>query len=214
MSHRIAMSIMLIFAGVAPALAEDDDFARDGIYAGINLAGAYYPKIDGDIDDGLGPLLATTNLEVEKPVGVGVRAGYRLFPHLAGEVQFQWFAPSESETDFYLIGSDPKIDFENVTALRVRTLNLTGNLKGYLLTGRIQPFVLVGGGLLHYEVEDELGLGLGSNGDDFVARFGGGVDVYFNRNFVLVIDSSYWLPTGSADQLNQIQVSVGLNYRF
>jgi opacity protein-like surface antigen len=207
-----------------PTLARDDDFARNGIYAGISFGGTFYTEVEDDIDDALEAPLPESprwltnpgfsgHVDSEKPLGLGVRAGYRFHPRLAGEVQFQWFTNSEVDFTGHPV-ADPDIKIRKMKIVKIETLTLMGNVKGYALTGRIQPFVLAGGGLIHYDVEDKVGLGEGSKGDDFAARFGGGVDLYFNRNIVLVLESSYVLPTGGASDLDQVQVSVGLNYRF
>ena len=67
---------------------------------------------------------------------------------------------------------------------------------------------------MHFEVKDELGLGVSEMGEDFAARFGGGVDVYLNRNLVFALDTSYVLPTGDVDGLDHVAFSLGLQYRF
>ena len=88
------------------------------------------------------------------------------------------------------------------------------NSKAYLLTGRIQPFLLVGAGFMHFDAKDALDLNLSVNGDAFAARFGGGLDVYLSPNVVIALDGSYVLPTGDADGLNYVSWSLGLQYRF
>ena len=153
------------------------------------------------MEDDLEKAFGGIPVDVEIPPGLDVRVGYRFHPRLAGEVQLQWFPKTD-------------IEFADVKALKLETLTLTGNLKGYLLTGRIQPFLLVGAGLMHFDAKDALGLGLRAKGEGFAARFGGGVDVYLNRNFLLALDTSYVLPTGDVDGLDQVSFSLGLQYRF
>ena len=67
---------------------------------------------------------------------------------------------------------------------------------------------------MHVDAKDKLGLGLRAKGEDFAARFGGGVDLYLNRNFVVALDTSYVLPTGDLDGLDHVSFSLGLQYRF
>ena len=67
---------------------------------------------------------------------------------------------------------------------------------------------------MQVEAKDTLGVGLSIEEEDFAARFGGGVDFYLDPNFVLALDTSYVLPTGDADGLDQVTFSVGLQYRF
>ena len=127
----------------------------------------------------------------------------------------QWFANSNTELDN---GSDSTIDFrkgETINALKVETLRVTGNVKGYIPIGRLHPFLLAGAGFMHASGEDRVGLDVTTDGDAFAARFGGGIDVYLNRNFVAVAEAGYvWIPTGKLDHLDHVLWSVGLTYRF
>jgi opacity protein-like surface antigen len=185
-----------------PAPTQDDDFDRKGIYFGVALAGAAYTEVEDDLEkESLAELGYVIPVDVEVPPGLDARVGYRFHPRLAGEVQFQWFPKAD-------------IEFADVKAMKLETLTLTGNAKGYLLTGRVQPFLLVGVGLMHFDAKDKLGLGLRAKGEGFAARFGGGVDVYLNRNFLLALDTSYVLPTGDVDGLDHVSFSLGLQYRF
>jgi len=196
-----------------PEPARHDDYDRTGIYAGIDFGGTFYLDVKDDLDETLDALGLSGHTEEEEPLGFGARVGYRFLPNLAGEVQFQWYSGAKVRFTGNVLG-DPKTQFEQTTFLKLETLTLTGNLKAYLLTGRIQPFLLAGGGLIHHDTEDVRGIGQGGKGDDFTGRFGGGIDLYFNRNVVLVLDTSYLLTTGDADHLDQVQISVGINYRF
>jgi opacity protein-like surface antigen len=95
----------------------------------------------------------------------------------------------------------------------------TANVKGYVLTGPIQPFVLVGAGLMttktrvhslqaprFSETERDSG---------FVARFGGGVDFYMTKTLALTTGVDYVRPFGSGiKDLQYISYNVGLLARF
>jgi opacity protein-like surface antigen len=200
MLRAIAFSTILVFAGADPALAQDDDFARNGIYLSVNMAGAWYRYVQEDLEEA-----ASIGVTVEEPLGLGARVGYRFYPHLAAEAQFQWF----SQANIQFFGEKFAVD-----VLKLETLVFTGNVKGYLLTGRIQPFLLAGAGLMHFYAKDELGLGLGEKIDDFAARFGGGIDFYVTPNIVAFAEGGYVLPTGKLERLDHVVWSVGLQYRF
>jgi len=189
-----------------PAAPRDDDYARSGPYGQADMAGIWYSQIKGDVKDRLIAIGYGASVEVESPLGLGVRAGYRFFPHLSAEAQFQWFSKAIVEL---INNNDDKFD-----AMKIEALTVTGNLKGYLLTGRVQPFVLAGVGLMHATSEDKVGIGIKPDGDSFAARFGGGVDLYVNRNFVIVVEGDYLLPTGKLNELKGVTWSVGLQYRF
>jgi opacity protein-like surface antigen len=201
MSRVPILFTILALAGSGPALAQNDDFDRSGFYLGAGVAGGAFTEVEDDIEDALASLGYTTSADVEVAVGADVRAGYRFHPRIAGEIQIQSLPQAQIE-----IGGTDALDLE--------TLVFTGNAKGYLLTGRFQPFVLVGGGLVHFEVEDDLGIESSEKDEGFAARFGGGVDVYLNRNFVIALDADYVLTTGDADGLDHVSFSAGLQYRF
>jgi hypothetical protein len=201
MSRVLLLSTILILAGPGPAFSQNDDFDHSGFYVGVGFGGAAYAKVEDDLEDSLEAIGYAFSVDSQVPPGLDARAGYQFHPRIAAEVQLQWFAKA-------------LIKIEDTHALDLETLVFTGNAKGYLLTGRIQPFLLVGGGLMHYEVTDDLGLGLKVEGNAFAARFGGGVDIYLHRNFVFPLDASYVLPTGDADGLDQVSFSFGFQYRF
>jgi opacity protein-like surface antigen len=183
-----------------PVLAHDGEFARNGIYLGVALAGAVYTEVEDDLEK-LASVGYFIDVDVEVPPGLDARVGYRFHPHLAGEVQIQWFPKAD-------------IEFFDVNVLELETLTFTGNVKGYLLTGRIQPFLLVGAGLMHFDVKDKVGVGLRAKGEGFAARFGGGVDFYINSNVVFVLEGGYVLPTGDVDGLDYASFSFEFQYRF
>jgi opacity protein-like surface antigen len=221
MARLILFSAILVFAGVVPVLAQEDDYARKGIYAGISMAGTSYLKVEDDVKDDFEPsgFGYSGGTDTDDPLGLGVQVGYRFHPHFSAEAGFLWFSSSETEFsgEQFPDPADPNgeiTDANNLSVFKLETLNLTGNLKGYLLTGRIQPFVLVGGGLMHANVDDKFDLGTISGGSAFAARFGGGVEFYVISNIAVVVDLDYVLPTGKLDRLNQFMWSVGLNYRF
>lgn len=136
--------------------------------------------------------------------GFGGRGGYRFHPHFSGEVQFEWLAPRDIKRG----GSK---------AAKLKTVTATANAKGYLLTGRIQPYLLTGIGLMHSDL-DGTNVGFGGlpkkQSDDFLARFGGGVEIYIDPETVLTLESNYMLPTGDASDLDHVLVSLGFQLRF
>jgi opacity protein-like surface antigen len=188
-----------------PAITEPPDYARSGIYLGGGISGAWYTELKDDVRDIVEPLGLIGSLGQDNPLGLGVHVGYRFHPHLAAEVDFLWLSSAKVEITQ---------NKDTADIVKVETLNLTGNIVGYILTGRIQPFVFAGGGLMHFDTKDKLNLGISSEGDHFAGRFGGGIDVYFNEHIVGVAKGGYVLPTGNADGLDFVFWSVGLEYRF
>jgi opacity protein-like surface antigen len=184
MSRLIALSALLVFAGAAPALAEEDELSRDGLYLGF-----------------LVPIAFQTEGGVDNTPGVSARGGYRFLRHFAGEVQFEWF-PSR---DIARGGS-------NIADLETTTF--TANARGFLLTGRIQPYLQTGIGLMHINLDDKTRSGLSETSTDFLARFGGGVEIYVDTDFILALEANYMLPTGGSSDWDHVLVSAGVQYRF
>jgi hypothetical protein len=188
MPRLIAISALLVFAGVGPALAEDNEWSRDGLYLALILSVPFQ----------------TTEKGVDIEPGFGGRGGYRFHPHFSGEVQFEWLSPRD-------------INRGGSKAAKLKTVTATANAKGYLLTGRIQPYLLTGIGLMHSDL-DGTNVGFGGlpkkQSDDFLARFGGGVEIYIDPETVLTLESNYMLPTGDASDLDHVLVSFGIQIRF
>jgi hypothetical protein len=169
------------------------------------------PETTGDSDDGW---------------SVKGRGGYRCHPRysigataeLFGGFDTDWVGPLG-------MGSDD-IDIFAVTV----------DIKGYLLTGRYQPYVLLGGGTMNIDTKVTNPAGMGKtfpnptppepnlwtpgpviqsrNYTDFVFRFGVGFDVYTTENVVVNIDANYLLPLGVVSTVDIYTVGGGIEYRF
>lgn len=80
---------------------------------------------------------------MDNPLGIDARAGYRIDPALAAELQFEWL-------------SKANIDTSGLDVAELGSWVLTANAKGYILTHlmhdfgvtRVQPFALFGLGLM------------------------------------------------------------------
>jgi opacity protein-like surface antigen len=93
---------------------------------------------------------------------------------------------------------------------------VTGNAKGYLLTGSIQPFALFGVGAMKVKAEDKRGLGLSFSETDLALRFGAGVDFYFSQRIAVDLIADYVYPTDDLrdPRFHYVSVRVGVKYRF
>jgi opacity protein-like surface antigen len=130
-------------------------------------------------------------LDADDSVGMKLRLGYRCSPHLGWEFNYEW-AESFDISD----GSD------------VDLWALTSDAKWYPLTGRWQPFLLAGVGVLTADPIDE------GTGTDITLRFGGGMEAYVTENVALAFDASYVLPTSKVKDLPYLSLSWGFLYRF
>jgi opacity protein-like surface antigen len=149
--------------------------------------------------------------------GYDVRGGRRLSEMFAVELEWAQVAGDfEAESDASMFpGAVYRADAE--------TMALTVNGKFYPIKGNVQPFVLVGIGWEHVDVDwrwrdistdvpvsDEGGW----TGDGFVARFGLGVDYLITDSIGIAAEFDYLLPTGEIEDFDQIPVSLGIFYNF
>jgi opacity protein-like surface antigen len=94
----------------------------------------------------------------------------------------------------------------------------TVNFKAYLLTGRFQPYGLVGIGAMTIDsrIDDVVG-NAGSKSTSntmFAARFGGGIDVYVTKHIVAKAGVDYLMPISGIRNFEALIVDAGLEYRF
>ncbi len=152
--------------------------------------------------------------------GFAGRVGYRCHPRVSGELQFEWLETFQGElveTGAPLNDAPRKFDLE------LESLVMTVNAKGFLLTGRYQPFALLGIGFMRMESKsrDVSGgtlAGFAAQQSDreveFALRFGAGLDFYLTENWVTTAEGSYVMPTGKLDGLDYYQFALGIQYRF
>lgn len=164
------------------------DYDRGGLYLGGSASLAF------DLFEDEFKEVAGSDGSVDESLGASVKVGYRLNPRFAGEVEFEW-----------LSGFDLLVDGSK--AGEIESWIATGNAKGYLLTGSIQPFLLVGGGVMQAK-------GGTGRATDIAWRFGGGLEMYVSRRFVLTVDADYVLPIFDLEDLDYISMGVGFQYRF
>lgn len=177
------------FAGSAFAQeAAPSDYARPGYYAGLAGSVAFTTKAENELQD-----LLPFDVNVDESLGLHVRGGYRYHPRIATELHFEYLEA------FEVSGGGGSIGLEFWT--------LTTDTKIFLATGRTQPFAAVGFGVGQADV-------VGSTGNGFVARLGGGVDFYLTERIVLALDAAYVVPTGDLANLDFVSVGWGLQYRF
>jgi len=157
---------------------------------------------------------------------VSGRGGYRCHPRYSvgatlegfGGFDTQWTGPTGTGGD----------DIDIFAA--------TVDIKGYLLTGRYQPYLLLGGGTMNISTKvtnPTAIVGVVPNGapppdnfaifgpktqsrryTDFVVRLGGGFDIYTTDHVVVNIGATYLFPLGEVSGVNLFTVGGGIEYRF
>ena len=182
-----AAALMLI---AVSAQAQQPDYARTGVYIGAGV-GPGFEAFDDFFD----------LLDFDTGFVVDGWLGYRVHPNIAIEAQLEY---SRYESD--AIGP-----FD----LDLNLLTFTTNLKCYVATGQIQPFALVGIGVMNAELDiDGPGFDRTISESDLAARFGGGVDYWVTESISLGLTTSYILTTGDVEDLDYISLALGIQYRF
>ncbi len=154
-------------------------YTRRGLVAGLGAA-AGVEFFDGDSATG-----------AEPAGGVAARAGFRCTERMSSELEYEW------QRGFDVDGGHP----ESLWAL-------TSNAKLHLLTGRVQPFALLGIGFLHGDIPGY------KQRLDLTGRLGGGIDVYASEAIAISLDASYVIPTGNVQKLDYISLGAGVQYHF
>lgn len=192
---------LLVSLVAMPLAAAADDaavnYARNGWYLGAGGVGASFEGLDNHLDG----IPGVADAKVETGIGLNLNAGYRGDEHLAVELAFELL----DETDIRHSGGERGwVDTWTAMALT----------KPYLMTGRVQPFLLAGLGVMHAKLSE---LGSSANEDsstEFAVRFGGGVDFYTTEHIVVALGIDYVMPTGNLKDYDYIAFNWGLKYRF
>ncbi len=154
------------------------------------------------------------------------RAGYRCHPRYSVGATLEGFGGFDTQWTGVLGTGGDDIDIFAATV----------DIKGYLLTGRYQPYLLLGGGTMKIstKVTNPTGIvGTVPNGapppdnlaiigpktqsekfTDFVVRLGGGLDVYTTEHVVVNIGATYLFPLGEVSDVEMFTVGAGIEYRF
>ena len=210
-SVYVLIAFVVILLSVPAAVAQDDqssseqDFSSPAFY--IGLGGA--TGIDMAAEDELNSLLeelgyAGAKMDIKSAIGFNAKIGARAGPHVATEVQFEYLP----EFDWKVPVGDTSI-----TALQTSMLAVTANLKLFLLTGRIQPFALIGVGGTFAKLSSPILPGSQSF-SGYALRGGGGVNVYLTEHIAVSADVSYLFPAGDTRHLDYLSIGWGLQYKF
>lgn len=127
--------------------------------------------------------------------GFNIHLGYRFNPRIAADMEverYQQFNASNGEVNGWAIGI---------------------NGKGYLATGKFQPWLLGGLNYLDMETTDSAAANNKKTDDGPALRFGFGLDWYATSKVVVVTDVSYMLGLSQVNGYDMVLISLGLMYR-
>lgn len=183
----------------AMVIEEEPDYARVGPYIGVggNFAFNNFDGLDSDATSSPGGVPIVPRDSIDNSGGFHVRGGYRVHPNVAVELRYERYTRFET---------DPGPGHLSGWAL-------SGNVKGFFTTGRVQPYAVFGMGYLDMnspgvDQADEIA------GDDFAMRFGLGMDANITENIAMGPEVAYVLPVGDASDLDLITLGLGLQYKF
>lgn len=186
---------------------DEEGYARRGWLVGAGgsyVFETFEHEVESEIQKTIG---STASTSADDSFSVNGRVGYRCHPRFSVELEEEWVHGFEIDL-FNSMGS--KIATDDV-APWVETFNT----KGYLLTGRYQPFVLLGGGIMTADYDAKVrGFSDGSRETNFAMRFGGGVDLYATKHVVVSLETDYVIPFGNVGPLDYLSFGLGLQYRF
>jgi opacity protein-like surface antigen len=181
LSRLLALAVLL-FVPCTGAMADDDESGGVGFYLGT---GAVRSFEDFDHD----------RIDFDDAVGLDFRAGFRFEEWIALEVQSEWSGRFDGDTR----SSDLEIHYRGL------------NTKLYPLQTWIDPFVVVGAGVLYGRLDRE-----GGNKNDFGAAFriGGGVEIPILERVRLTVEGSYVAPTPDLEEYRYAALSTGFVWHF
>ncbi len=182
---RKSSAVAVSFLAISTVCYAQDD-ARPVFYVGVG--GSYIFENFEDAND--------RGINVDGSLGFNAKLGARFQPNFAVEL------------DYLFIDG---FDLNDVVELDGFTYSANG--KGYLSTGRIQPYGLFGVGWADLEANAR-GLRISSSASDLFYRFGVGADMHVTEHITFYLEASYDLATGDIKKTDFIPVTVGLQYRF
>ena len=164
-------------------------------------------------------LISIGPAEVSNSSGIDARIGRRMLANLSVELQLEYMSNFETEI----------VDFGTID---VSTTAFTVNLRLPILTGRIQPYALIGGGAIWANPDSawpQEGLQpsrvtgdparfrdlINADNVGAVLRLGGGIDAYLTEHVYLASEVA-WVTSQGVDVSDIKYLSVGLSvgYRF
>jgi opacity protein-like surface antigen len=205
-SMLCAASLMTLCFATPAAAESGPDYSRPGWYVGLGgfFAISDFERDTSDLDvvPEAGP--PNTDPKFGNSGGIDVRGGYRAFERWAFEFDYQWQSGFNSTSGSLI--NDVEIDTHLVSL----------NTKFYVLTGRIQPYALLGASVMIFntEIVDDDFKKPWDVTAGFAPRFGLGIDYYLTPHWTLGLEGTYIVPVGVLDGSNMGSVGVGATYRF
>jgi opacity protein-like surface antigen len=189
----LALALILV---AGPSWGGDEPNPEFRVYMGAQGVGSWQFRVEDEFRNSV----VETETDSGPAYGVAWTYGVRFREYLAVELDYEWIPGYDIEQTTVLGTTDDKII----------THTLSSNISYYPLNGSIDPYVSVGAGWMHTELDD-----FGATGDGLALRFRVGADFWMTDNLGLRIEGQYTLPVTKEDKdLDLVGPRVGLFYRF
>lgn len=159
--------------------------------------------------------------------GLDIRVGHRFNKNIALEGELGMMNGFDATIDLSKV--NPSLS--GMDEVSLDTLTLTANLKAHLPLGRLDPYALIGAGIMYANVRTGYPVGYvcrpGYYGwycsgayasiDDataFVTKFGIGTDIHINRQWAVTLDASYVVPYSKLSDLKYTSLAWGVRFAF
>ena len=196
LSFSAILLLGVVLPGLAQAQSGGDIYSRPGFYVGLRGFGASYTVAEDTLEDAI----MGASIDIDDVGGVAGKLGYRASQNIAVEFQFDWLSTSEISTSGLPAFVTPEID----------SISATINAKFYLATDALQPYALLGVGVMHTELSvftaDEVFTGA-------AGRFGAGAEYYITENLAIDVGVDYLLPSGDVEDLDYVSYGAGIVWR-
>jgi hypothetical protein len=153
-------------------------------------------------------------VDVEDSLALMVRAGYRLTPLIAAELQYEWFEEAAYKSDTAILRpGKPATGYRSFDP-NVETHILTANARFIAaIDAPAQPYALFGFGAGYYDIDTVIE---DRQTWEAVGRIAGGVDFYITEQVVFVFEAGAIFSTRKLldETVPYVSVTGGLQYRF
>jgi opacity protein-like surface antigen len=222
LARRLApLAAVAALLATSPGQAQQDyepDYAQRGFYG--TAYGSYaFGFFESDLAKRLGtPITSSTSGKISSLTswGAGGSLGYRLLPVLGLELGGEWLNDfttkyaTDSQPGDNVFGDTSWVQGDRASGTVL--WNVSANAKGYILTGRFQPYGLIGLGYGQAKTAPVASTSIIDRG--FVARFGIGTDLMVSEEVGLNLAASYLLPTGKLSDFDYFTLQFGVVLRF
>ncbi|MFN2426121.1 MAG: porin family protein [Candidatus Binatia bacterium] len=138
--------------------------------------------------------------------GYDIRAGYTVHENVAVELEWQSLVNLSRDAQDPITGNDEP-------SLEARMLSLNGRFKP--LTGRIQPYGLIGMGWVNVQADK---VANHTHKSSFGMRFGLGVAAYITERTGVALEAAYILPLtgtlGGGQSFDLVPITLSVFFRF